>query len=746
MNHQSQHQGSRRQKWVFWGIGLGSLAWLALRSGTKPRRLAYPCQRAALANSVGFLGYLASVLGLGHFYHRLKRKATLSRATFFGLALTLVALLTASNLPVTPVFADLDLPAWTSPTAISDVFAVSGVPVPECSLDGGTLPATPPCNIAAYALHDAGVDSLITEMETQGTYFYQTTAHPDGIVGANDVVVIKINNQWAYNGTPQGRLCTNNDTLKGVIWRILQHPDTFSGEIVVAENTQGVVWDWDATPANAQDPNQSYQDVILTFQGLGYPVSLYRWDDLNSNLISGGDVNGAGYPTGEYASGDASDAYILLEDTEGAATNELSYPKFQTTDGISVSMRYGVWNGATYDADRLTLINMPVLKQHGMAGATIAWKNFIGFLTIENNLTRFGEAGDEEWQAWEKMHGFFWGYQELGDTDYGLLGRQMAYIRTPDLNVVDAIWIADDNYQGTATRQNILLASTDPFAVDWYASEYVLYAFYANQDASAARAGVFRNATRTNQNAAAAKWPGTYPYIDLLDAYDGNTPSDTEKNQMNVYVVGGGTTCEGITDVGITGVPEIGYTDIPYTFTGVVTPTMASTPITYTWMPGPDSGQGMASATYIWATPGIQTVSLLAENCGGSATITRTVTIEEIPDCAYPLETASIAGPTSGYTGTTYIFTTAYTPANATAPITYTWAPMPGSGQGTASVGYTWDVTGTHIIDLTVENCGGSAAPTYEITITARPIPSHFIYLPAVLRAFTDTTTFSGSR
>lgn len=36
----------------------------------------------------------------------------------------------------------------------------------------------------------------------------------------------------------------------------------------------------------------------------------------------------------------------------------------------------------------------------------------------------------------------------------------------------------------------------------------------------------------------ASVWPGgsgSYPYIDLLDSYDGNTPSDDEKNQMNVY-------------------------------------------------------------------------------------------------------------------------------------------------------------------------------------------------------------------
>ena len=38
-------------------IGIASLIWLAWRSGTQPRRLAYPCQQAAAAN-LGFLAVL----------------------------------------------------------------------------------------------------------------------------------------------------------------------------------------------------------------------------------------------------------------------------------------------------------------------------------------------------------------------------------------------------------------------------------------------------------------------------------------------------------------------------------------------------------------------------------------------------------------------------------------------------------------------------------------------------------------
>lgn len=636
------HRDMQRQKRTYWFFGLGSLIWLLLRSGTNPRRLTYPCQRAALASSSGFLGYLVSLLGAVQLYRILKRKAALTGAGLFTLALLITVVLTGRRAPTPSVFASVsELPGWTSSTAISNVFVVPNVPVPECSLNGGALPATSPCNDASYALRDAGVDKLVNEMERRGDYFFQTASHPSGIVGADDVVVIKINNQWIGDGSSYGRLSTNTDVLKGLIWRILQHPDGFTGEVVVVENTQDVNPEWNSTPANAEDQNQSYQDAIATFQNLSYAVSAFGWDDLNYSLISGGNVGGSGYPSGEYARGNMTDAYILLEDPDGTGADELSYPKFQTAGGSYVSMRYGIWNGSSYDADRLTFINVPVIKNHGMAGATIAWKNLIGFVTISDYNRRYGSSGASDDTNWDEMHDFFWGYTEGNNNGYGLVGRELALIRTPDLNVVDAIWVAiDDNTSGNAVRQNVLLASSDPFAVDWYASEYVLRPIVPSeaQDASAARAGVFRSATRVNQNAAASKWSsGSYPYMDLLDSYDGNTPSANEKSQMNVYIISGETLCESITDVGIAG-PTKGFTNTFNIFTAVITPSAATTPITYTWSPGPDSGQRTASAQYEWGTSGVYTITLGAENCGGSDIASHAIVItDERQDVYLPL-------------------------------------------------------------------------------------------------------------
>lgn len=570
-----QRNCARQTRRYLWLVGLASLAWLLLRSGLNPRRLSYPCQRAALANSIALLATVLPAPLLVALRRRLRDRFTVLPLASFAAIVLIAYSLSGGHVALSPAgVAARALPAWTSPSAVSSVFAVTDVPVPDagCSLDGGDLPVQPACDEPAEAFADPGVDALVAAMEQHASPFFETPSAPAGVVGSDDVVVIKINNQWGAQGDGDGvgRMSTNADVLKGLIWRILQHPEGFSGEIVVAENTQGANANWDTTPANAQDQNQSYLDVATAYQSQGYPVSLSTWDDLAGRLVSGGAVDAPGYPAGEYAGGDADDAYILLEDAAASGAEELSYPKFRTAQGTAVSMRYGVYAGGAYHADRLTLINMPVLKKHGMAASTIAWKNLIGFVTIADEGRRYGD--------WDTMHDFYWGYTAGANREYGLLGREMALIRAPDLNLVDAIWVAvDDNTGGNAVRQDVIVASTDPFAVDWYSSEYLLRSLVSwdGQDSSAARAGRFRSATRVNQNAAQAVWPGgAYPYMDLLDSYDGDTVSSAEANQMNAYVVSAAT---GATATPTATLPPGDPTATP-TETATETPTSEATP------------------------------------------------------------------------------------------------------------------------------------------------------------------------
>jgi hypothetical protein len=535
-HHRHEMQSPQNWRGLFWVSGIGATLWLLLRSGFNPKRLAYPCQRAALAASLSFWTSIASMIGLTALLQRARSKALLAKVVLAALTVGVSLLVSASaNIPA-PHTASLVLPAWTNPSAVSNVYVAANVPAPLCSLEGGVIPSSGACSSPDFAFKDEGVDALLSQMDGSGQYFYKTAEHPDGLFGADHIVVIKINNQWAANGSGdgKGRLTTNTDVLKGVIWRVLQHPDGFSGEVVVAENTEGAKMPhFNITPANAQDQRQSFQDVVNAFRSQGYNVSLKDWTAFydDPNPVHGGNLGDSDYPVGEFARGDNSDRYILLDDPSAGGADQISYPKFTTVGGSQVSMKYGIWNGSAYE-DRLDFINMPVLKRHGMAGATIAWKNYVGFATKANGESRFG--------GWDEMHNFFWGYTGGPNKDYGLIAHEMHDVVLPKLNIVDAIWVAiNSNTSGEAVRRNTILASTDPFAVDWYASEYILRPSVSGQPAnvSAALNGTFRRATLTNQKAARALWGDAYPFINMDEACGaGSAACDSEKNQMNVLV------------------------------------------------------------------------------------------------------------------------------------------------------------------------------------------------------------------
>ncbi|MDR3337431.1 MAG: hypothetical protein LBT16_09525 [Treponema sp.] len=99
-----------------------------------------------------------------------------------------------------------------------------------------------------------------------------------GIIGNEDVVIIKINSQWAERGG------TNTDLLKSLIKYITGHPDGFKGEVIIADNGQsmfgsqrnGGSLDWDNT--NSKDRTQSAQDVADWFDRQGFKVSGAVWE------------------------------------------------------------------------------------------------------------------------------------------------------------------------------------------------------------------------------------------------------------------------------------------------------------------------------------------------------------------------------------------------------------------------------------------------------------------------------------
>jgi len=294
----------------------------------------------------------------------------------------------------------------------------------------------------------AHISELLDLMSSKDLLFYRSwksgvNQGPQGLIGDNDVVLIKINEEWPHRGG------ANTDVLKELIQAIVDHPDGFAGEIVVADNGQ---WqgsmDW--PESNAEDSSQSTQDVVNMFLS-SHHVSTYSWIPIRGTRVH------------EYSDGDMTDGYILYDTADPETEIYVSYPKFRTQFGTYISFKNGVWNGTGYEK-RLKVINIPVLKSHGSYGVTASLKHYMG-------VQSQGE-GDV---------GLANGHSTVAT---GGMGTLMVETGLPTLNIVDAIWInanpppsslaGPSTPYDRATRVNVLMASTDPAALDYWAAKYVL--------------------------------------------------------------------------------------------------------------------------------------------------------------------------------------------------------------------------------------------------------------------------------
>jgi hypothetical protein len=304
------------------------------------------------------------------------------------------------------------------------------------------------CPVHDGQLRHVGLDTLLDLFAENGVEFYRTDSdHPwggsGGIIDRDDVVLIKVNCQWKCRGT------TNTDVIRGLIYRILEHPDGFNGEVVVFENGQGQgsfngdpnSWGhyspWpeidNGIYVNAEEETVLTVDYLVNTVFKAYPVSSYLLDPIRSTFISGSDHS--------------TDGYRIVSD--------VSYPCFTTTGGNRIELREGVWNGSGYDAN-LKLINVPVLKTHGGTGITGVLKHSYGILSMAD-----GHSGVRH-------------YEESGTQ----CGKMWGLVRIPDLNILDCIWVSHESLGGyppwMTRRKDILLAGIDPVALDYYGSKHVL--------------------------------------------------------------------------------------------------------------------------------------------------------------------------------------------------------------------------------------------------------------------------------
>ncbi|MDQ1280746.1 MAG: hypothetical protein QG670_2009 [Thermoproteota archaeon] len=315
----------------------------------------------------------------------------------------------------------------------SDIFRISDCPIPR-----------------GLGNRHEGVDVLLNLMGSHGVKLHKTEKEGDvsgrnGLIDKSDLVLIKVNAQWKYRG------CTNSDVVRGLIQRILEHPDGFDGEVVLFENGQsGGSMDCKSTwggrypdrgiHANAEDEHHSFSYLVdEVFKDKR--VSKYLLDPIREKFITKDDHT--------------SDGYRKLFN--------ISYPCFTTTKGNRVELKEGVWNGRDYD-ENLKLITIPVLKHHNGCGITGALKISYGILSMSD-----GKSGERH-------------YDKLGQH----CGEMITKVRTPTINILDCIWVSQDSLAGyppqSTTRPNQLLASIDPVALDYWAAKHVLYPIDKNEE------------------------------------------------------------------------------------------------------------------------------------------------------------------------------------------------------------------------------------------------------------------------
>ncbi|MFW9854731.1 MAG: DUF362 domain-containing protein [Candidatus Thorarchaeota archaeon] len=405
-----------------------NLFWLIFRTGLKPTRINYPCQRTALSNFSFTLSVITPVSLATSF--AMMVKDFFSKNSTIILSMLLIGIIsggiflrTAEPKPFQEIQLTLNSQTATIPPA-SNIFVVNGRKA-------------------------ANIDRLVNLMGSQGLVFYKSSETkenqgPDGLIASNDVVVLKINAQWPYRGG------TNTDLLKEIIQAIIDHPDEFTGEIVVADNGQGRGnLDW--TQNNAENRSQSAQDVVDLYS-VTHRVSTYDWQAIRGHQVQ------------EYSDGDTIDGYYLNETADAETGIKVSYPKFKTSFGTNISLKHGIWNGNAYET-RLKTINLPVLKSHFVYGVTGALKNYMG-------VQSEGEAN---------TGGLANGHRSVAT---GGLGTLMVECGLPVLSIIDAIWINANPYPSSfqgpstafelATRVNILIAGKDPVALDYWAAKNVL--------------------------------------------------------------------------------------------------------------------------------------------------------------------------------------------------------------------------------------------------------------------------------
>jgi len=305
----------------------------------------------------------------------------------------------------------------------------------------------------------------------------------EGVIGSEDIVVIKPNVQWWNQGAP------NLAALKSFIKLIMERSGGFNGEVVVAENCHRGPTPWESSSSGWANPFQWNSDIpqvhnmndltLVLKKSYGDRFSVCHWIDVQSgNKRVSGPADGMGYV---YC--DGSTGTPLLSLNNDAKGNDyratiMTYPIFKTEKGTIIDFKNGIWRNGAYIDQPLRFINFAALNHHSRySGFTCSIKNYMGIADLSGGPDPYNDG--HLTKSYYNFHSFAFDKWESGPKP-GMLGSAIGVfldtIRKADLNIITAEWT------GIASRithpiahTSAVLACSDPVALDYHATKYVLY-------------------------------------------------------------------------------------------------------------------------------------------------------------------------------------------------------------------------------------------------------------------------------
>jgi hypothetical protein len=303
------------------------------------------------------------------------------------------------------------------------------------------------------------------------------------IIGRQDVVVIKANVMWWNQGAP------NLSALSTFVDLVLTRPGGFNGEIVLAENCHRGVsprtaslsgwnrrFERNSNVHNAQNYNELSRYLKRKWKDR---FSTSHWIDVGAGgRRVFGPADGNGYV---YCDGSGGVPLITCKNGiagKGHRITIMTYPIFTTDRGTVVDFKNGVWEKGAYTGQPLRFVNLAAINHHSVyCGATSAIKNYLGISDL---------SGGQDPNSGRRLSGNYFNFHSFSFDKWnpgpvpGMLGAEIAVfmntVRKADLNITTGEWV------GLASRTDppvahtrAVLASTDPVALDYHATKYLLY-------------------------------------------------------------------------------------------------------------------------------------------------------------------------------------------------------------------------------------------------------------------------------